>query len=65
MGVIARMDNCLNGLQGRLDEVNGKLDKLDTDELELIEERDRTSGIDDEILELRKQLREINKELGM
>lgn len=65
MGVIARMDNCLNGLQGRLDEVNGKLDKLDTDELELTEERDRTSGIDDEILELRKQLREINKELGM
>ena len=65
MGVIARMDNCLNGLQGRLDEVNGKLDKLDTDKLELIEERDRTSGIDDEILELRKQLREINKELGM
>ena len=50
MGVIARMDNCLNGLQGRLDEVNGKLDKLDTDELELIEGRDRTSGIDDEIL---------------
>lgn len=65
MGVIARMDNCLNGLQGRLDEVNGKLDKLDTDELELTEERNRTSGIDDEILELRKQLREINKELGM
>lgn len=65
MGVIARMDNCLNGLQGRLDEVNGKIDKLDTDELELTEERDRTSGIDDEILELRKQLREINKELGM
>ena len=31
----------------------------------MIEERDRTSGIDDEILELRKQLREINKELGM
>lgn len=65
MGVIARMDNCLNGLKVRLDNVVEKLEKLDTDEADLIEERDKESGLEQEIIELRKELVSVNKQLGM
>lgn len=65
MGVISRMDNCLNGIKNRLDDVLEKLEKLDSDEIELIEERDRKSGLDQEIADLRKELISVNKQLGM
>ncbi len=65
MGVIARMDNCLNGLKIRLADVCAKLEKLDTDEVELTEERDKSNGLEAEIAELRRELHAVNKQLGM
>lgn len=65
MGIVARMDNCLNSLSSKLNETVIKLQKLETDEHELIDEINKTSEIDDQIVEIRKKLKIVNKQLGM
>lgn len=65
MGVIARMDNVINGLRNRLNNVKEQLERLSSDEVELIEQKNKPCPFDNEISEIRKELRFVNKELGI
>ena len=42
-----------------------KLERLDADEEELIRERDKPYEFDEEIQSIRRELKNVNKELGM
>lgn len=65
VGIVTRMDNCLNAIGSRLDDARMKLERLDADEEELISERDKPYEFDDEIQSIRQELKSVNKELGM
>ena len=59
------MDNCLNAIGSRLEDARMKLERLDADEEELIRERDKPYEFDEAIQSLRRELKNVNKELGM
>ena len=59
------MDNCLNAIGSRLEDARMKLERLDADEEELIRERDKPYEFDEEIQSIRRELKNVNKELGM
>lgn len=65
MGIVARLDNVVNGLASRLEATHEALRMLDEDEKTLAAEADKPFRFDDEITELKKKLRAVNKELGM
>lgn len=65
MGIIARMDNVINGLNARLMNVENGLERMDQDETELRAEAEKPYEFETELKELRRELRSVNQQLGM
>lgn len=65
MGIIARMDNVINGLSTRLMNVESALERMGQDEAELRSEAEKPYEFDAELKELRRELRSVNQQLGM
>lgn len=65
VGIVTRMDNVLSGLASRLENTKSELERLSVEEKELAKEADRHSDLDEVIASLRRELHDVNKQLGM
>lgn len=65
MGIIARLDNVVNGLKTRLETTLGSIERMEQDEAELRSESEKPFPFETELTELRRELKRVNGELGM
>ena len=65
MGIIARLDNTVNGLAAKCDGAKASLESLDRDEIELTAAADKPYIFEEELTAIRQELREVNRKLGM
>ena len=65
MGIIARLDNVVNGLKTRLEAALGSIERMEQDEAELRSESEKPFPFEAELTELRCELKRVNGELGM
>lgn len=65
MGIIARLDNVVNGLKTRLEATLGSIERMEQDEAELRSESEKPFPFETELTELRRELKRVNGELGM
>lgn len=65
MGIIARLDNVVNGLKTRLQVTLANIERMEQDEAELRAESEKPFPFEAELAELRRELKKVNGELGM
>ena len=65
MGIVARLDNVINGLAGRCEAAQETLAGLDREEAELSAEAEKPFPFEAELEELKQKLRDVNRQLGM
>ena len=65
VGIVTRIDNVISGLAARLDGTRSELERLTSEEKELALEAERESELDEVIIGLRRELHEVNRQLGM
>ena len=65
MGIVARLDNVINGLVTRCEGAKEALAGLDREETELTTEAEKPFPFEQELEELKQKLRDVNRQLGM
>lgn len=65
MGIVARLDNVVNGLAGKRDGFRASLDNLAEEETELTLAAEKPFKFEAELAQLKLELRDVNRELGM
>lgn len=65
IGIVARLDNVINGLANKRDTAAASLERLAQEEIELAAEAEKPYKFEAELAELRQSLRDVNRELGM
>lgn len=65
MGIVARLDNVINGLKARREAAIESIERIAQEETELHAETEKPFPFEKQLVELRVELRSVNHELGM